>query len=63
MHDGNKNQSFLGQLRRSLSKSGPVRFGFEKSISFKLCPGIYLSLKVIESTLVFADIAKYFFPE
>ena len=37
-------------LTRSLSKNGPVRFGF--------CSGIYLILKVIETTLVFVNIAK-----
>ena len=30
----------------------------QKSISFKPCPGIYLSLKVIETILVFANKAK-----
>ena len=46
------------KLRRSLFKSGPVRFRVGKSISFKLCQRIYLSVTVIETTLVFENIAK-----
>ena len=48
-----------------LTKSKPTlqapHLRVEKSISFKLCSGIYLFLKVIETTLVFVNIAKYFF--
>mgnify|MGYP006964002173 CR=1 FL=1 len=45
-------------LRRSLSKKRSGAFRIERWISFKLCPGIYRSLKVIEITLVFVNIAK-----
>ena len=40
-----------------------MRSGLKKSIFFELCPIIYLSLKVIETTLAFSNIAKLFFSD
>ena len=57
----NVNDDKLTKSKATLKRSGAFRV--QKWISIKLCLGIYFSLKVIETTLVFANIGEYFFPK